>query len=307
MALALVASLFLAALAARRLGTLPPLVPAATFAAGAMALYPVAVTRYDAVVTLTLALAVCGAALGGRWLLLSYASLGYGAAAKLVPALAVLPLALSGRRAVRGLLAFAAVLGLCFVPALLFAGERFMDSFAYHAQRGVQVESLWASALMLAGQVSGIAFEFGAFEVRGEGVGLASSLSLPVTAVLLTVTALFVYRDHRTGLAAERFPRHAAALILAFMLGSKVLSPQYMLWLLPLVPLSLGGLAGYGACALLLAACVLTSRIFPVHYADLLNLRTPGPELLLARNLILVLLWVMLLSLPQRLASREDP
>jgi hypothetical protein len=298
MALVLVAALVLTALAARKLwGLWAWPVPALTFVAAAIMLYPVAVTRYDAVVALTLAVAAIGAALGGRYVYLAYASLGLGAAAKLVPALATVPLA--RRDAARGYAVFFGVLVLFFAPAVLLGGDRFLDSFAYHAERGLQVESLAASILMKLGWVTGISFEYGAFEVQGKGVGLASSLSLPMTGVLLLITALVMYR-RRGRLDAGRFPRYAAALILAFMLGSKVLSPQYMIWLLPIVPLGVGGLAGAGVSLIFLAACWTTTQVFPIHYGDLLNGRYPGPDLLLARNLLLVILWALLLFLPPR-------
>jgi hypothetical protein len=113
------------------------------------------------------------------------------------------------------------------------------------------------------------------------------------------VTVLFIYAAYRKGGAGPRvFSRYAAALILAFMLGSKVLSPQYVIWLLPLVPLSVGGVPGLGVSAVFLAACFLTTQVFPIHYDDLLNLRSPGPQLLLARNLLLALLWGLMLFLP---------
>jgi hypothetical protein len=82
------------------------------------------------------------------------------------------------------------------------------------------------------------------------------------------------------------------------MLGSKVLSPQYVIWLLPLVPLSAGGVSGLVISAVFLAACYLTTLVYPTHYGDLLSLRSPGPELLLARNLLLALLWGLLLFVP---------
>jgi hypothetical protein len=307
MALVLVASLVLVALTARRLGgpyAWP--VPALTFAAGALLLYPVAVTRYDAVVALALATAAFGAALGGRYGPLSYASLGFGAAAKLVPALAVLPLLFARRGAGQGLWVFLAVATLFFVPALVFGGGGFVGSFAYHAERGLQVESVGASVLMAFGLVEGVVFEFGAFEARGAGTGLAAGLGLPVTVVLLLVTGLVAYRRGRAGAgSAAGFSRWAAALILAFMLGSKVLSPQYEIWLLPLVPLCAGGLPGAGLCLLFLASCLLTTQLFPVHYADLLNLNSPGPELLLGRNALLAALWVLLLVLPPAKGPEE--
>ena len=307
MALVLVASLVLVALTARRLGG--PLawpVPALTFAAGALLLYPVAVTRYDAVVALALATAAYAAVRGGRYGPLAYASLGFGAAAKLVPALAVLPLAFAGQRIFRGVGVFVAVVALFFVPALVFGGGGFVGSFAYHAERGLQVESVAASVLMAFGLVDGVVFEFGAFEARGTGAGLAAGLGLPVTVVLLGVTGLVAYRRGRVGaLGAAGFPRWAAALILAFMLGSKVLSPQYEIWLLPLVPLCAGGLTGAGLCLLFLASCGLTTGVFPLHYADLLNGRSPGPELLLGRNALLAALWVLLLVLPPAKVREE--
>lgn len=300
MALVLVVALVLTALAARKLrGLWAWPVPALTFVAAAIMLYPVAVTRYDAAVALTLAGGALGAALGGRYVYLAYASLGLGAAAKLVPALATVPLA--RREAARGYAVFFGVLVLFFAPAVLLGGDRFLNSFAYHAERGLQVESLAASILLKLGWVSGISFEYGAFEVHGRGVGLASSLSLPMTGVLLLITALAMYRHHRRGgLDAGRFPRYAAALILAFMLGSKVLSPQYIIWLLPLVPLGAEGLAGAGVSLIFLTACWTTTQVFPIHYGDLLNGRYPGPDLLLARNLLLVILWALLLFLPTR-------
>ena len=296
MALVLVATLVLTALAARRLeGTW--VLPAATLAVGAILLYPVAVTRYDAVVALSLATAALCAAYGRSYL--AYAALGLGAAAKLVPALATLPLALSRRGAARGYAVFFGVLALFFVPALLLGSDNLAASFAYHAERSLQVESLAASVLMTLGWVSGVTFEYGAFEAQGRGVELASDASLAITGVLLVVTGSFMWRAYRRGRFGGRaFSRYAAALILAFMLGSKVLSPQYVIWLLPLVPLSAGGASGLFISAVFVATCYLTTQVFPVHYGDLLNLRSPGPELLLARNLLLVLLWGLLLFLP---------
>ena len=302
MALVLVATLVLMALTARKLPDSRAWpVPAITFTAAAIMLYPVATTRYDAVVALTLAIAAFCTALGGRYSSLAYASLGIGAAAKIVPVLATVPLALARRRAARGYAIFFGVLALFFVSALLFGGAGFLQSLAYHADRGLQVESLAASILMILGRVNEVVFAYGAFEVRGRGVEFAGSLSLPLMGASLLGTALFMFREYRSGRFGPRaFPRYSAALILAFMLGSKVLSPQYVIWLLPLVPLGAGGVAGILVSVVFLAVCWTTSQVYPLHYDDLLNGRAPGPELLFARNLLLVVLWSLLLLLPQK-------
>ena len=309
MALLLVASLIFVALTARNSGGFPAWpVPAITFALCALMLYPVAVTRFDAIVAFTLAVAAWCAALGGRYRLIGFAALGLGAAAKLVPALATVPLALIRRngdrgrfQAIWGFAVFFAVVALFFVPAYLLGGDELARSFAYHANRGLQVESLGASVLAGLGFVTDTPFAFGAFEVRGPGAEFLTSLSFPVTAVLLLLTASLAYREHRMGrLDTTRFPRYAAALILAFMLGSKVLSPQYVIWLLPLVPLAFGGFTGLGISAVFLTVCWTTTQVYPLHYADLLEGRPPGVELLLTRNFLLAVLWAAMLFLPSR-------
>ena len=308
MALVLAAALVLTALTARKLrGSRAWILPSGTFIAAGVLLYPVALTRYDALVALTLAIAALCATKGGRYVGLAYASLGYGAAAKLVPALATVPLALTHRGARRGYMVFFAVLALSFAPFVLLGG--LLKTFTYQAERGLQVESVAASVLMQLGYANDIAFEYGAFEVRGMDVGLATTLSLPITLVLLFVTGFVMHIEHRRlgRLGREAFPRYAAALILAFMLGSKVLSPQYLIWLLPLVPLAAGGAYGLGVSTLFLAACFITTQVFPTHYGDLLELRYPGPELLLARNLLLASLWVLLLFLPGKSPATGAP
>ena len=309
MSLFLVAGLALVALAARASGR-GWLAPALVFAAAAVILYPVATVRYDPFATLTLAAAAWSAASSRS--LVGYAALGLGAAAKLIPVLAVPALAATARaeregislqtlarRAAPGIVVFCGIVGLFFGAALLVGGGGFVQSFAYHSDRGLQLESVWTSVLMALGWVRDISFEFGAFDVSGRGTGLASAISLPVTLALLGVTALVMYREHRAGrLTRADFPRFAAAFVLAFMIASKVLSPQYMLWLLPLLPLAAGGLSGAGVAVIFLIACWTTTQIYPTHYGQLMDLDSGAVALLLVRNLLLALLWALVLVLP---------
>src|SRR5829696_4366956 len=143
---------------------------------------------------------------------------------------------------------------------------------------------------------------------RGRRAGLFNSLSPAITGALLIITVTIMYRKHRQGkLGPEQFPRFAAALLLAFMLGSKVLSPQYVLWLLPLVPLSAAGVWGIVASAIFLVICTTTTQIFPYHYAELRHLWSPATDILLGRNLLLVALWALMLFLPSEDKSAGEP
>src|SRR5215213_7726713 len=191
MALVLVATLVLTACAARTLfGWWWPL-PAVVFTVAALLLYPVAVTRYDALVALTLAAAtalVAGVSRLGRThrastvaLTSAWASLGFWAAVKLVPVLATAPLVLfSGSRvglrtlkdtmqeAAWGLAVFFGVLIAFFLPAFLVGseggGEGFVGSLVYHTGRGLQVESVGASVLIKLGYVEEVVFQQSVYE-----------------------------------------------------------------------------------------------------------------------------------------------
>jgi hypothetical protein len=110
------------------------------------------------------------------------------------------------------------------------------------------------------------------------------------------VVALWVAfaRGPATG---ERLVRYAAACVAAFIAFGKVLSPQFLIWLLPLVPLVRGrrGLAASGVLAL---ALLLTQLWFPYRYWDL-ALRQDGIAswLVFVRDLVLVGL-VVVLAIP---------
>ncbi|CAA9455913.1 MAG: hypothetical protein AVDCRST_MAG14-1628 [uncultured Rubrobacteraceae bacterium] len=68
---------------------------------------------------------------------------------------------------------------------------------------------------------------------------------------------------------------------------------------LPLVPLNGGGVWGLGGSAVFLAVCwITTTRIFPYHYAELMEIRSPATNFLPEHNLLLAALWALTLSPP---------
>jgi hypothetical protein len=85
-----------------------------------------------------------------------------------------------------------------------------------------------------------------------------------------------------------------AAALTAFVALGKVLSPQFLIWLVPLVPL-VAGRRGVVASALLAAAIVLTQLWFPFRYWDLaLEFDLAASWLVLVRDLVLIGLLVAL-------------
>jgi hypothetical protein len=118
--------------------------------------------------------------------------------------------------------------------------------------------------------------------------GLATAETVVGACALLAVWLLFARRraDADTLLAAS------AAALAAFVAFGKVLSPQFLVWLVPVVPL-VAGATGVAASALLGAALVTTQLWFPHRYWDVVGLEAVG-WLVLVRDLVLVALFLVL-------------
>jgi hypothetical protein len=114
----------------------------------------------------------------------------------------------------------------------------------------------------------------------------------------LVVVALWI-AFARGPATKERLIRYSATCVAAFIAFGKVLSPQFLIWLLPLVPL-VRGRRGLVASGILAVALVLTQLWFPYRYWRLaLQQDEIASWLVLARDLVLVAL-VAVLALPSR-------
>lgn len=258
-------------------------------------------TRFDLWPTLLAVGAL--AALVGERPVLSGALLGLGFAAKLWPAI-LLPIALvhlwrrRGRAgALAHLAAFVGVSAACFLPFAMIAPHGLRAMFADQLGRPLQVESLGAAALMAAEHLGlrplATIDSHGAQALSGRGAGLAADLStvLEIAAVLAVWIAFLRRRDA----GGETVLLAAGAAVAALIAFDKVLSPQYLIWLVPFVFLVRGerGLLGGG---LLFLALGLTQSWFPVHYWTLaLGHASPWSWYLLARDLALVAIAVLFL------------
>jgi hypothetical protein len=72
------------------------------------------------------------------------------------------------RSAAGGSAMFFGVMAVFLLPALLFGGGGFIRSFSYHADRGLQLESLGSSVLLKLGYVERVFLEFGAYDVHAD-------------------------------------------------------------------------------------------------------------------------------------------
>lgn len=240
---------------------------------------------------------------------LGFAALGLAVAVKLYPAV-LLPVALGyvwrrrGRREAFVCLGVAgAVVVAVFLPFLVLAPDGVAHSIGRQLSRPLQLESLGAALYLAAHHLAGVDVEMRS----GHGSQNLHANGTAVAAVVFSVAQIgvLVWIWLRRPGTAEELVRWSAAALVAFVALGKVLSPQFLIWLVPLVPL-VGGRRGLHASTLLAVALVLTQLWFPTRYWDLARDLAPLPSgLVLARDLVLVALLVVLVRDRRREPARS--
>ena len=276
-----------------------------------LALGSVILSRFDlwpaAIVTAALAALVSGRPR------LGHALFGLGVAAKLYPAVLV-PLGIAfvwkrwGRREALLCLGLATgVAAAIFLPFLALAPGGVWHSVSVQLDRPLQVESLGSALLLAAHHAFGLGVtgetSHGSQNLAGNGAdALAIVFTILQIAVLLWIWTAFARGPGGRG----RLVCASAAALCAFVALGKVLSPQFLIWLIPVVPLVRGS-RGLWASGLLLTALVLTQLWFPYRYFRLATDFEPGLSwLLLGRDLVLVALTAMLVTSLRRGATHPE-
>ena len=221
------------------------------------------------------------------------AVLGLGAMTKFFPLL-VAPVALAWlvgrgrtREAWQGAAALGAVVAVFSAAAVAASPDGVLDAVRYHTGRPVQIESTPALAL-LALDKAGMGEALSVASHRSDGLvhpadGLVTAVLASALLVALAVLAL---------LAARRPDPRSLVLtslgaITAFVVLGKVLSPQFVIWTLPLGALAFAWRM-HALAAAVAGAAILTQIEFPARYFDLVA-REPFPvAVVAARNAMLV-------------------
>ncbi len=278
------------------------LAAAAVFAGAVVATGMIGLNRFDGSVALVIALTVLCLAYR-RWTLAGL-FVGLGFSLKLMP-IVLLPLVLvlaRGRRSVWwAALAAAGGAVIPFVPFVARDAGRFWSSlFGGQIARGLQIESVAASPLLVRdilqpGSVSVVVPPGGSMSVLATGAQVANNLA-PLVVLGLTIVAYLVIWRVRGVLRAdsEAIPVAVLALLLAAMCGNKVLSPQHLIWVLPVVALALVARrpAFRVPAAIVLAAIILTQVEHPGMYLGLMHLERTAILVVAVRNLLLVAAFV---------------
>jgi hypothetical protein len=208
-------------------------------------------------------------------------ALGMGIAFKLVPVVLVpATLALERKKGLKSLMKCA---GLVFLPTIVsfgaiaaMGGYHFQWLLEYHFNRGIQIESAPASVemvLMWFGVPGEVTDDFGSANLHTpyESVLIHGATALLGAVVVLSALMAMVRR-----MSCESVAFLLCGVLLASLVFSKVLSPQYFIFMLPILvilPVAEDALETAAVRFLILIIFAVTGAVFPWNYDNLLQLK----------------------------------
>lgn len=300
--LALAMDALIMALLARR----DTLAGAWAWTAGLVLLGPISYVRYDLMVTIVAVLALL--VLSRQWIFGWLVAVG--TMLKVWPVLLLMALP-RDRRGAAGL-ASCAVTGLVLLVSLaVVLGEAPLSFLDAQASRGLECEAVAGTVLMvgrLYGWSGTINYQYGSMELVGPYVTGIAKLCLPLTVVALAVVAVRAWRGSGPGWSAAWGCDVAFAAVLAAVVTSRVLSPQYMLWMLGLGAVCLAHRESRQrpTTVLILIAAALSQFLYPMRWNELMAAEPLETWVLAVRNL-LVLAAAILAVVRLRPVSRRAP
>ena len=245
----------------------------------------------------------------------AWALLALGALTKIYPLfLAPVYLAIAWRNrqyrsATAGILT-ALLIGAVFILPFVFLGLESLKSLAeYHMQRGIQLESTYSSFLLIADRLGltqiNPVFNYGSWNLIGGPTETLTKLSSYFIVILLVLVYGFIFRSIKPGKSqSTRLGTYALLVLSIVLITSKVLSPQYLIWLVPIIPLVLQrGRNIILAFFVLIGA--LSYYLFPHVYMELTRLEIVPVTILFFRNLFLIALTVLTVAYLRQMKASE--
>ncbi|MET7858931.1 glycosyltransferase family 87 protein [Streptomyces sp. NPDC005318] len=254
--------------------------------AGVPLLGTTAYARYDVMVT---AVAVAALLAGVRHPRVLGALAAFGALLKVWPVLLLAGTAPGARTRRSWTTAVVTAAGLLVGCAAAMPGA--LAFLGFQRDRGTEVESLGALVFHVARQFGWqgrVELHYGSLEFLGPHVPLVSTLALGLSLVAFGWLLMWRLRARTFGPGTTADAAFTAVLL--FTTTSRVISPQYMLWLVGLAAVCLvfrSGRMGLPA-GLVLVATGVTQLEFPLGFVHVVTSDATGVTLMFVRNGLLV-------------------
>lgn len=274
------------------------------FGLAAVALEPIIMWRVDSAVTALTVVALMANARGRP--ITSGVALGAAIMTKVYPVAMVPVLALGHvaprrwRRALWLLLACTVTIAAIALAVLAIAGGSATYFVDYLTQRGTQIESIPGALALLASSTGGsaatVVYGYGTLQVQSLLLPLLGQIMLVLTGAGVAALGLALWHRFRTDRQATGALRlssqatYLAAAGLLVLVTSRILSPQYIFWIVPFV-----ALVARRQALWLLAACLVTTFVYPLNYRQLIDEQLSLVLLVNVRNAMLLVLFVWLI------------
>jgi hypothetical protein len=192
----------------------------------------------------------------------------------------------------RGIIVFALVSLIVLLPFLVLSPNGLWSFFTYHANRGLQVESIYSSVLLLGYKIGCVnvcsVFNFGSWNIEGPVANTIAAISTGLMLLAMLMIYLFFYKMNKPGKAdIFQLGSFSFLAIITTLVTSKVLSPEYLIWLIPFLPL----IARKSKVAVVMFAVAggLSYLLFnPIMYIQLVAFFTNAVIILALRNFLLI-------------------
>ena len=221
---------------------------------------------------------------------------------KVWPAAVLVPIVIASHKRVQVVLAGAAVTAVVGLGTWLTGGlPHIMDFLLNQGERGMQLEAtfstpwVWLSVFHIAGSKMADNTAINSTEVYGPGASTAAFLMQPLLILAAVTAAVLLVRAMRRGAEREElFLEGSLMMVTAFIVFNKVGSPQFIIWLAPVI---IAGLTHDWErwkvpAALLMGIAMTTFVIYPLFYTPLIHAHPVMAAILTTRNVLLVvLLW----------------
>ncbi len=302
-----------AAMLCRDLGPFAPEKPWKRMTLLILAIGPLLVSRFDILpamlVTLALLLLARNRSFGAG------IAIGVATLTKLYPIFLLLPwgaqlwFSNERRKAIHLIVGAALAAVIISAPFLWITPGPFLQSLFVYGARPFQIESLIGAISVLVGGKDVIIGSFGSYNVTAAAFALGPwSLLLWIAVSVCAILAALQARN-RPAISHETFVQRLTlwtlTVICFILLTSKVLSPQFLIWLIPLLAITPG--KAIFRCGI--GTFVLTQGFYPYLYDFLINGSRLVALLVVMRNIVLVFITLFTLraavSLLQNVINHE--
>lgn len=221
---------------------------------------------------------------------------------KVWPAAVLVPIVIASHRRLRIIACGAAVTAAVALGTFLSGGlPHILDFLTNQGERGMQLEAtfstpwVWLSVFTIGGSKIADNVAINSTEVYGPGASVAAFMMQPLLVLAAVAgSALLLWALRRGAEPEELFLEGALMMTTAFIVFNKVGSPQFIIWLSPVV---IAGLTHDWKrwrvpATLLMGIAMTTFVIYPLFYTPLIHANPVMAAVLTTRNVLLVvLLW----------------